>query len=83
MYEALKHLQTGQAKVKATLADHARQLIRIREDIRSASRGRAGANGHKTTAHRNAAESHRCLTSRVEREIHAHEKNDRSEWFLH
>lgn len=33
LYEILKSLQAGQAEIKATLADHTRQLIRIREDI--------------------------------------------------
>jgi hypothetical protein len=31
--EILKIIQAGQAEIKATLADHTRQLIRIREDI--------------------------------------------------
>jgi len=33
VYKALKQLQTGQTAIKATLADHTRQLIRVREDI--------------------------------------------------
>jgi hypothetical protein len=33
LYEVLKHLQTGQADIKSALADHTRQLIKIREDI--------------------------------------------------
>jgi hypothetical protein len=33
MYEILKQLQAGQAEIKAVLADHTRQLIRVREDI--------------------------------------------------
>ena len=33
LYEVLKALQAGQAELKLTLADHTRQLIRIREDI--------------------------------------------------
>jgi hypothetical protein len=33
IYEVLKQLQGGQAEIKAVLADHTRQLIRIREDI--------------------------------------------------
>jgi len=33
IYEILKLLQAGQAEIKATLADHTRQLIRVREDI--------------------------------------------------
>ena len=33
IYEILKQLQSGLTDVKATLADHTRQLIRIREDI--------------------------------------------------
>ncbi|MBJ7532972.1 hypothetical protein JDN40_02430 [Rhodomicrobium vannielii ATCC 17100] len=33
IYEILKQLQSGQAEIKSTLADHTRQLIRIREDI--------------------------------------------------
>jgi hypothetical protein len=35
LYEILKSLQAGQAEIKSTLADHTRQLIRIREDINS------------------------------------------------
>ncbi len=33
IYEVLEQLQAGQAEIKATLTDHTRQLIRIREDI--------------------------------------------------
>jgi hypothetical protein len=33
LYEVLKKLQADMAEVKTTLADHGRQLIRIREDI--------------------------------------------------
>jgi hypothetical protein len=33
MYNILKQVQTGIAEIKATQADHSRQLIRIREDI--------------------------------------------------
>jgi hypothetical protein len=33
MLEILKSLQSGQTEIKAVLADHTRQLIRIREDI--------------------------------------------------
>jgi hypothetical protein len=33
LYEILKQLQSGQAEIKAVLADHTRQLLRIREDI--------------------------------------------------
>lgn len=33
LYEVLKTLQAGQAEIKATLADHSRQFIRVREDI--------------------------------------------------
>jgi hypothetical protein len=33
IYEVLKQLQAGQAEMKVALADHTRQLIRIREDI--------------------------------------------------
>lgn len=35
IFEVLKHLQAGQEEIKATLADHTRQLIRVREDINS------------------------------------------------
>jgi hypothetical protein len=35
IYEILKQLQTGLAEIKTTLADHTRQLIRVREDINS------------------------------------------------
>lgn len=33
LYEVLKNLQADMAEVKNALADHGRQLIRIREDI--------------------------------------------------
>ena len=33
LYEILKSIQTGQAEIKATLADHTHQLIRVREKI--------------------------------------------------
>lgn len=33
IYEILKQLQTGMTEMKATLADHTRQLLRIRDDI--------------------------------------------------
>jgi hypothetical protein len=33
IYEVLKQLQAGQTEIKATLSDHTRQLLRIREDI--------------------------------------------------
>ncbi|MGC2659932.1 MAG: hypothetical protein WA324_18395 [Bryobacteraceae bacterium] len=33
IYEILKKLQDGQARVLEILADHSRQFIRIREDI--------------------------------------------------
>ena len=33
MYEILKQLQGEVARVRATLADHTHQLIRLREDI--------------------------------------------------
>jgi hypothetical protein len=33
LYEVLKSIQAGQAEIKTTLADHTRQLLRIREDI--------------------------------------------------
>jgi hypothetical protein len=33
IYEILKQLQAGQAEMKAVLADHTRQLLRIRDDI--------------------------------------------------
>ena len=33
IYEILKQLQADLAEVKATLADHSRQFIRVREDI--------------------------------------------------
>lgn len=33
IYEILKKLQDGQTRVLELLADHSRQLIRIREDI--------------------------------------------------
>ena len=33
IYEVLKQLQCDIAEVKATLADHTRQFIRVREDI--------------------------------------------------
>lgn len=33
IYEILKSLQAGQAEMKATLTDHTRQLIRVREEI--------------------------------------------------
>ena len=35
LYEVLKQLQAGQAEIKGILADHTRQLIRVREDINS------------------------------------------------
>ncbi len=35
MLEILKQLQKDMADVKATLADHTRQFIRVREDINS------------------------------------------------
>ena len=33
LYEVLKSIQAGQVEIKTTLADHTRQLLRIREDI--------------------------------------------------
>jgi len=33
IYKILKHLQTGQAEIKSVLAEHTRQMIKIREDI--------------------------------------------------
>lgn len=33
IYEILKSLQAGQADIKATQADHTRQLIRLREEV--------------------------------------------------
>jgi hypothetical protein len=33
IYDVLKQLQADVAEVKATLADHTRQFIRVREDI--------------------------------------------------
>jgi hypothetical protein len=33
IFEILKNLQAGVAEIKATLADHTHQLIRVREDI--------------------------------------------------
>jgi hypothetical protein len=33
MYEVLKKLQEGQARIIETQADHTRQLLRVREDI--------------------------------------------------
>lgn len=33
IYEILKQIQTGQAEIKTILADHTRQLLRVREDI--------------------------------------------------
>ncbi len=33
IYEVLKQIQDRLAKVEATLADHTRQFIRVREDI--------------------------------------------------
>lgn len=33
IFQSLQNLQAGQAEIKATLADHTRQLIRVREDI--------------------------------------------------
>lgn len=33
IYEVLKQLQTSVSDIKATQADHTRQLIKIREDI--------------------------------------------------
>lgn len=33
IYEVLKSLQAGQADIKATQADHTRQLIRLREEV--------------------------------------------------
>lgn len=33
IYEILKKLQDGQARILEILADHSRQLIRVREDI--------------------------------------------------
>ena len=33
LYEILKSLQAGQVAIKATLADHTHQLIRVREGI--------------------------------------------------
>ena len=35
LYEILKTIQSGQAELKAALADQSRQLIRIREEINS------------------------------------------------
>jgi len=33
LYEVLKKLQSGQSEIKALLADHSRQFIKVREDI--------------------------------------------------
>lgn len=33
MYEVLKKLQDGQARIIETLADHSRQFIQVRQDI--------------------------------------------------
>lgn len=33
LYEILKSIQKAQGEIKTTLADHTRQLIRIREEI--------------------------------------------------
>jgi hypothetical protein len=33
IYEILKNIQVGQTEIKATLADHTHQLIRVREEI--------------------------------------------------
>jgi hypothetical protein len=33
IYEVLKSLQAGQADIKATQADHTRQLLRLREEL--------------------------------------------------
>ena len=33
IYEVLKSLQAGQADIKATQADHTRQLLRLREEF--------------------------------------------------
>jgi septation ring formation regulator EzrA len=33
IYEILRQLQAGQAEVRAILADHTRQLLRVREEI--------------------------------------------------
>lgn len=33
LYEVLKKLQAGQAEIKATLADHSAQFVRVRQDI--------------------------------------------------
>jgi hypothetical protein len=38
IYDLLKQLQADVAEVKATLADHARQFIRMREDINALRR---------------------------------------------
>jgi hypothetical protein len=35
MYEVLKKLQDGQARIIDTQADHTRQLIQVRQDIHS------------------------------------------------
>lgn len=35
LYEILKQIQGAVAEMKATLADHTRQFIRVREDINS------------------------------------------------
>jgi hypothetical protein len=35
LYEILKTIQSGQAELKAALADQSRQLIKIREEINS------------------------------------------------
>jgi chromosome segregation ATPase len=35
MYEVLKSIQAAVAEIKATQADHTRQLLRIRDDINS------------------------------------------------
>lgn len=33
LYEVLKKLQAGQAEIKAMLADHSTQFVRVRQDI--------------------------------------------------
>jgi hypothetical protein len=35
IYEVLKKLQDGQARIIETLADHSRQFIQVRQDINS------------------------------------------------
>ena len=52
MYEVLKKLQDGQARMIDTQADHTRQLLRVREDInnlRSDDLRREGMQAHMDT----------------------------------